>query len=86
MIGNKPLKRSALRLEAELHSKLQLTRIERASRLTEVGTRVVVVRSTPAEASRKFVWLKTLKPLASNFMFTRSVNLKVFDNVISASQ
>ena len=30
------------------------------------------------------MWLNTLKPLASNFMLTRSVNLKVFDNVISA--
>ena len=30
------------------------------------------------------MWLKTLNPLASNFMFTRSVNLKTFDNVMSA--
>ena len=30
--------------------------------------------------------LNTLKPLASNFMFTRSVNLKIFDKVISAAQ
>src|ERR1700676_2659034 len=40
----------------------------------------------PADARRKLAWLNTLKPLASNFMFTLSVILKIFDNVISAYQ
>src|SRR6266705_1054807 len=38
----------------------------------------------PAVASRKLAWLKMLNACASNFKLTRSVNLKVFDNVISA--
>src|SRR5258708_2642163 len=38
----------------------------------------------PAVARMKFVWLKTLKAFASNFMLTLSVILKILDRVISA--
>src|ERR1700719_4461606 len=38
----------------------------------------------PAVASRKLAWLKTLNACASNFKCTRSVNLKLFDSVMSA--
>src|SRR6266849_7107891 len=39
----------------------------------------------PAVARMKFVWLKTLKALASNFRLTLAVILKVLDRVISAN-
>src|SRR5689334_3998055 len=40
----------------------------------------------PAVARMKFARLNTLKACASNLMFTRSVNLKVLDRVMSAAQ
>src|SRR5438270_12447073 len=45
---------------------------------------ILLCAPPPAVASRKLAWLKMLNAAASNFKFTRSVNLKVFDNVISA--
>src|SRR5207253_5780400 len=47
--------------------------------------RVSLLPLPPAVAIRKLAWLNTLNPCASNFKFTRSVNLKTLARVMSAA-